>query len=113
MRRMSFFMTTEQMRAKTKTVTRRGGWLGLKPGDRVLACVKCMGLKRGEKVEVIGLIEIVSNRREPIDLLLDPSYGPDEMTKEGFPGQPPAELVARLRERYADEEISRIEFKHI
>jgi len=50
MRNMSFFLTTDQIRNKTKTVTRRDGWLFLKPGDIVQACVKCQGLKKGEKI---------------------------------------------------------------
>lgn len=46
-RNMSFTLTIEQMRARTKTVTRRKGWAFLKPGDLVWAVVKGMGLKPG------------------------------------------------------------------
>lgn len=49
MRRMSFSMTTAQMYARNKDVTRRFGWWFLKPGDRVMTVEKAMGLKKGEK----------------------------------------------------------------
>ncbi len=39
---MSSAMTTEQFKAKTKTVTRRLGWWFLEPGDYVMGVVKAM-----------------------------------------------------------------------
>lgn len=79
---MSFSATVEQMRARTKTVTRRhpDTWRNLKPGDRVLAIEKGMGLAKGEKQTPIEIIEIVSNRVERIMDLTDL-----EVIKEGFP----------------------------
>ena len=51
-RNMSFSLTTDQVRNRTKTVTRRLGWWKNKHGKRLLqvgdivnACVKCMGLQ--------------------------------------------------------------------
>ncbi len=90
-RNMSFAITTEQMRNRTKTVTRRNGWWNLKPGDIVNACVKCMGLKPGEKIERICQIRIVScakskDEGEPLRrLVADLDYGFAETTKEGYP----------------------------
>ena len=55
-RNMSFALTTEQFLNRTKTVTRRKGWRFLKPGDVVMGCKKCMGLKPGEQLERLGLI---------------------------------------------------------
>ena len=49
MRAMSFMLTTEQMRNRSKSVTRRLGWNTLKPGDRIIAAVKCQGLGKGGK----------------------------------------------------------------
>ena len=46
-RNMSFALTTEQFKARTKTVTRRFGWWFLKPGDVVRGVEKAMGLKPG------------------------------------------------------------------
>src|SRR4051812_15043835 len=53
-RNMSFALTTAQVRARTKTVTRRGGWLFAKVGDVVQPVVKSQGIKKGEHVEKIG-----------------------------------------------------------
>ena len=65
-RNMSFFLTTDAIRERRKTVTRRLGWSFLKPGDIVNACVKCQGLRKGEKVERICQIRILSNRHEQL-----------------------------------------------
>ena len=50
MRNMSFFMTTGQMYAQTKDITRRFGWWLLEPGDIVCAVEKSQGLQKGEKI---------------------------------------------------------------
>ena len=41
MRNISFALTTPQFKARTKTVTRRKGWLMLQPGDPVQECWWC------------------------------------------------------------------------
>ena len=51
MRNMSFTMTTRQIKNRSTTMTRRFGWWFLKPGDRIQAVEKGMGLKKGEKVK--------------------------------------------------------------
>lgn len=79
-RNMSFSMTTEQVRNRTKTVTRRKGWDFLKPGDVVNAVVKSMGLKKGEKVERICQIRVLSIRSERL-MHMDPM----DCVREGFP----------------------------
>ena len=79
-RNMSFAMTTEQIRNKTKTVTRRFGWDFLKAGDIVNAVEKSMGLQKGEKIKRICQIEIVSIRKESLS-----SISKDDVTREGFP----------------------------
>ena len=80
MRNMSFMLTTAQIRAGTKTVTRRLGWKFLKPGDRLMACVKCQGLGKGGKIEKIREIEVVSVRQE---LVMPPVTTLDEAHKFG------------------------------
>lgn len=85
-RNMSFSLTTDQIRARTKTVTRRFGWRTLQPGTVVWAVEKAMGLKKGESVVRICPIRIVSNRAEPLYRMLDdPAYGAAEARREGFP----------------------------
>lgn len=111
MRNMSFWLTTPQMRAKTKTVTRRFGWAFLKDGERVCAVVKGMGLKKGKKVERIYAIDIVSTRWEPLNAITKA-----ECIKEGFPDMEPAEFVAMMCQYHgckSNEEVNRIEFEYV
>jgi hypothetical protein len=112
---MSFSETTSQIRNRTKTVTRRAGWGFLKPGDTVMACVKTMGLKKGEKVEKICPIRIVSVSQERIGDIAN--YGHDELVKEGFGGRVTKEkfiaLLMRLTGGDANTPINRIEFEYI
>lgn len=89
MRLMSFALTTAQVRARTKTVTRRTGWLSLKPGTLLQPVVKAQGIPKGGKVEKIGgPIRVVSVRREPLDRMLGGfGYGMSDLAREGFEGQ--------------------------
>lgn len=50
MRMMSFALTTPQMLARAKTVTRRVGWATLQPGTVLQAVEKSQGLGRGARV---------------------------------------------------------------
>ena len=50
-RLMSVAFTEAAVRNRSKTVTRRKGWLFLKPGDRLTLCRKVMGRKAGEAGE--------------------------------------------------------------
>mgnify|MGYP005609204481 FL=1 len=96
---MSFALTTGQVLARTKLVTRRQGWLKLKVGDMVQPVRKCMGLRPGEKVERIGgPIRITGLRREVLAMMTrDLDYGIAECALEGFEHHPiyrwPSEFV--------------------
>lgn len=81
-------MTERQLVMRIKTVTRRLGWIGLKPGDELLAVDKCMGLKKGQKSKPLARIRIVSVRRQPLDMADDA-----EARKEGFPEMTGAEFI--------------------
>lgn len=111
-RNMSFAMTTEQFKNKTKTVTRRFGWNFLKPGDIVCGVEKSMGLQKGEKIKKLGLIRIVSIRREPLDAITK-----EDCAKEGFPDYFPENFVDMIQDHYGgirpDTPINRIEFEYI
>lgn len=118
MRNASFSLTTQQMRDGTKDVTRRLGWEHLRPGDQLRACVKCMGLKKGEKIKVICIIEVVSTRREPLNRMLeDVVYGFEECRREGFPHFTPQQFVdffcASHKGCMPETVITRIEFKKV
>ena len=121
MRNMSFALTTAQVRAGTKIVTRRMGWTFLKPGDLVRPVVKSQGLKRGEKVEVIREpLRIVSVRREALERLgVEESYGRLECTLEGFGdhatlSEPRAfiEFFCRTHACRPEDLVTRIEFEY-
>ena len=112
-RNMSFALTTEQFKNKTKTVTRRFGWSFLIPGDIVCGVEKAMGLKKGEKIKRLGLIRIVSVRKEPLCLITV-----DDCKKEGFPEIEPSDFVEMLRDHYGPKitdltPVNRIEFEYI
>lgn len=79
MRLMSFSMTTPQFLDGTKTVTRRMGWKTLKPGTRLMGVKKAQGIPKGGHVEKLGEIEVVSVRREPLNLCDN-----DDAAREGF-----------------------------
>lgn len=122
MRNMSFALTTDQIMEGTKTVTRRLGWLNLKPGQQLRPVRKCMGLRPGEKLDVLrDPVTIVSVRREPLRAMLDDrDYGFTECRLEGFGDHPdyqwPSEFVAMFCATHKgctpDTVVTRIEFSY-
>ena len=118
-RNMSFALTTEQIKNRTKTVTRRVGWSNLNFGDIVNACVKCMGLKPGEKVQRLAQIRVVRTRIEPLSRMIQqPEYGAAEAAKEGFPGWTGEQFVDMFMEHMTakfstDTLVNRIEFEYV
>jgi len=110
-RNMSFAMTTEQFIDRTKTVTRRFGWWFLMPEDIVCGVERAMGLKKGEKIRRLGLIQIISTRAEPLNAITQ-----EDCAREGFPNFTPAYFIEMLQDNYKcepDKICNRIEFKHI
>lgn len=112
---MSFSMTIEQIDEETKDVTRRNGWLTLKPGDTLWAVEKAMCLKFGEKVKRLKRIRVVSTRRESVNVITL-----DDVRREGFPGKScawfidlyckankcgPRDLCTRIEFEYLEDEI--------
>ena len=112
MRAISFMLTTQQVQDETKDVTRRNGWINLKAGDRLRGVRKAMGLKKGEKHEVLKIIEVVSVRREPLNAI-----DQADVIREGFPQMPPADFVTMFCRSHAgvnpETIITRIEFKYV
>ena len=116
-RLMSVSLTEPQVRARTKTVTRRVGWLMLRPGDHLTLCRKVMGRRKGEPLERIADVEVVSVNREPLHAITMP-----DVIAEGFPWMTPTEFVeffcgshkgctaatevTRIRWRYLDAEAA-------
>lgn len=122
MRNMSFALTTAQVMEGTKTVTRRLGWQHLKVGDQLRPVRKCMGLRPGEKLDVLrDPITVVSLRREPLRAMLDDlDYGFAECELEGFGMHPdyswPSAFVAMFCNTHKgctpDTVVTRIEFAY-
>jgi hypothetical protein len=94
-RNMSFSITTEQVRRREKTVTRRLGWWNLEPGEIVNAIEKGMGLKKGEKVKKLATIEV----RMATAVRLD-SMTKRECILEGFPDMRPRDFVRMFCETH-------------
>lgn len=110
-RHMSFAMTIPQFKAQTKDVTRRFGWWFLQPGDIVEGVTKSMGLKKGEKVVSLGLIEIVSCRTEPLQVI-----SPEELIREGFPNTSREDFIKMMVDAYQVSPLkmcNRIEYKYL
>lgn len=114
-RNMAVSLTLEQVRNRTKTVTRRTGtsWLKLKPGDRLVLCEKVMGLRKGEKVKPVVTVEVTSVRRERLDAITAEDVAAEgfpQMTTEQFisfftrshPGCGPQTPVTRIEWAYPD-----------
>ena len=110
-RNMSFFLTTEQIQNRTKTVTRRTGWNFLKEGDIINAVEKGQGLKKGEKTNRLCQIKILSISSEALN-----SITKDECIKEGFPDMSPEDFVCMfsLKSKIFDyTPVNRIEFEYL
>ncbi|MEU2089747.1 hypothetical protein [Nocardia beijingensis] len=86
---MSVSLTEDQVRARTKTVTRRMGWLALKPGTRLTLCRKVMGRRKGDPLVRIVDVVVEDVRRERLALITA-----DDVRAEGFPDWTPDEFIA-------------------
>ena len=117
-RLMSVAMTTDAVRERRKTVTRRKGWTFLEPGDRLTLCEKVMGRKPGEPLVWLAEVEVVSVRREPLRHLISaPRYGYGEVGLEGFLDLTPDEFVRlyfiEAQGMDPDDEVTRIEWRYL
>lgn len=114
MRHMAFSLTTTQVLARTKTVTRRAGfsWMSLRPGQLVQAVEKSMGLKRGESPIRLGVIRVTDVRLEPLGAITA-----DDVAAEGFPGMAPHDFVAFFCRTHRgvrpNSEVVRIAFEYV
>lgn len=111
MRNISFSLTKEQFLDGSKDVTRRKGWRFLKVGDRLRAVEKCRGLKKGERVVPLGVIEVVSVRRELLYEITD-----DDVRREGFPLWSIEQFIrfyCKANGGEIDQGTTRIEFRRV
>jgi len=110
MRNMSFMLTTQQIKDEEKFVTRRLGWWFLERGDLVMACEKCQGLKKGEKINRIRPIEIIQASPSILNTITR-----GDVMLEGFEGMAPEQFVEMFCKHMKckpDEVVNRIEFRY-
>jgi len=108
---MSFQLTIEQVKNRTKTVTRRLGWQFLKRGDELNAVNRTMGFKKGEHPIQLAKIRVTDVRREPLNAITW-----NDCHHEGFPEMTPKEFVeffSRERRIFPTDLITRIEFEYV
>lgn len=101
MRAISFALTTEQVRTRSKTVTRRIGWHHAAVGILLQPVEKCQGLKKGERlVHIGGPIRLIDVRREPLGAITI-----EDCLREGFPGMSPEDFVRFFRATHSFREL--------
>lgn len=113
MRLMSFAMTADAFLSGRKTVTRRLGWRHLRAGERLVGVEKAQGLKKGEQVRRLGVLEVVSVRREPLRAIRDEVDG---TALEGLPELDTDAFVALFTKAMRcgeDAEVARIGFRRV
>lgn len=96
---MAVSLTIEQVKDRSKTVTRRRAdtWRKLKPGALLTLVEQAQGLKKGEKQQVLATVEVVDVRVEPLSHIGNPG----ELAKEGFPDMTPEQFVVMWAESHA------------
>jgi len=121
---MSFALTTPQILARTKTVTRRLGWTFLQPGDLLQPVKKNQGLKKGERVERVGgPVRVVRVHRERLSRLVYESadWARREVVAEGFPAMDRFEFFSFFSKSHGAKSeaqalamvVTRIEFEYV
>lgn len=130
-RLMSFAKTVEQIRDRTKTVTRRDSewWNEVLEKGTILKAVSKSPFA-GDGYEELGLIEVVRVFREPLHALANCSADMDrwgncdeceeaarkEADREGFPGMSGQEFVDFFCDEMGctpDTVVTRIEFEYL
>lgn len=111
-RLMSVAFTEQAVVERRKTVTRRKGWVFLKPGDRLTLCRKVMGRKKGEPLVRLVDVEVVDVRREPLGDMPE-----SDVTLEGFPEMSRVDFINRFfvnaQGIFGDDLVTRIEWRYL
>lgn len=111
-RLMSVSLTEDQVRARTKTVTRRLGWRSIHVGDRLTLCRKVMGRRNGEPLVRICDVEVIHISLVTVSTPVDDQ----EAAREGFPDWSWDEFVAFFCEHMKctpETVVRRIEWRYL
>lgn len=115
---MSFALTTQQIRNRTKTVTRRKGeWWAkvLKPGDLLCACEKTQGIKKGGLVRLCVIRVVSVTQEQLVRIAYMDGYGMSECASEGFPRMVGRDFVLMFCKHMGGDPyqtVTRIEFEY-
>lgn len=111
-RLMSVALTEKAVLDRTKTVTRRKGWVFLRPGHKLTLCRKVMGRRLGEELVRLAEVKVVSVGREVLKTITS-----EDVAREGFPGMSPDDFVHRFfvvaQGMSPDEIVTRIEWTYL
>ena len=110
MRNISFAATPVQLLAGMKNVTRRIGWKKLQEGQILQAILKGQGLRKGEKVQKLGYVKVISLRSERLDAITD-----EDVEAEGFPGKSHYWFIEKFMDAFKckrNKIVLRIEFTY-
>lgn len=88
-RLMSVTLTEDAVVERRKTVTRRLGWLMLKPGDELDLCRKVMGRRKGDPLVRLARVRVTDVSR----VCLSCAMSDREATLEGFTNMTGSEFV--------------------
>ena len=110
-RLMSVTLTEQAVVERRKTVTRRLGWVFLKPGDRLTLCRKVMGRKKGDPLVRLAEVEVVRVNRERLDDICEL-----DVEREGFVGVSTWDFIGFFMEHMdctEGTEVTRIEWRYL
>lgn len=108
-RLMSVAETTEQVRRRSKTVTRRLGWLFLKPGTTLTLVDR--NPRTGKPWQKLAEVEVTSVTRQPLWMLKR-----HDVRREGFPGWTDEQFIAFYCEAFGVDRrtvVTRIEWRYL
>jgi hypothetical protein len=111
MRNMSFMLTQEQIKNRTKIVTRRLGWRNIRVDQQIRAVDRVRGLKKGEHPRELAIIRVTGERWEPLKVITR-----EEVIKEGFPELSKVEFIrlfCKSMRCTPDTLVHRIEFEYV
>lgn len=110
-RLMSVAHTLDAVVDRSKTVTRRDGWLFIRSGDRLQLVDKAMGHSKGSHPTLIAEVLVVDVRRERLDAITT-----DDVSAEGFPDWSTAQFVEFYCDTFSaapDGLVTRIEWAYL